>query len=94
MEDASPQVRIAAAEALCRCSQAELQNGLRVLEDFLKHENDTLRIEAARSFESLGALAKGSAKALHVALEDRNKYVVRIVNRVLNQLEGTSREVR
>ena len=93
LEDTSPSVRIAAARALCLMDlDAE---ALPVLTRELKSDRQWVRLNAAIVLDGIGEKARPCIAALRDAHKDKqNKYVVRVANRALNVLEGTSRTVR
>lgn len=91
LEDAVPAVRIAAARALML--NGVTHRALTVLEDDLVHEDEWVRLLAAQVLDELDEQARPSLDALEVALGDSNRYVVRVVNRAVNQLKGTDNVV-
>lgn len=97
LEDSSAVVQIAAARALCRMQQP--QPALSVLVRHLQHGEQWERLHAAIVLDEIDEQARPVIAELHAALRPRpdlyanGKYVVRVVNRALNQLEGTSRQV-
>lgn len=92
LEDTAPAVRIAAARALCRMGEAE--KGLPVLEAELAGDNQWARLEAAIALDELDETARPSLEALQGGLVDQpNKYIVRVCNKAVNDLLGTSNRV-
>ena len=91
LEDAVPAVRIAAARALML--KGVPSTALSVLEEDLEHEDEWVRLLAAQVLDELDEQARPSLHALEVALGDSNRYVVRVVNRAVNQLKGTDNVV-
>ena len=95
--DESAVVRIAAARALCRMQMPE--KALPVLVSDLKNGEQWERLHAAIVLDEIDEMAKPVVSAMHAALVPREelyakgKYVVRVINRALNQLEGTKRTV-
>jgi arylsulfatase A-like enzyme len=74
--DASPHVRVVAAEALCRIGEAP--RGLAALGELLTtHTNPKVRLQAANSLDHLGDLAKPALDALRKATRDEDDYVKR-----------------
>ena len=69
-------------------------DALPTLEQELASEAEWVRLHAAIVLDLIEDQARPAIPALHKALEDtENKYVVRVANRALNELEGTSRAV-
>lgn len=97
LKDDSAAVRIAAARALGRLGFPE--KALSVLTRELDRGAQWERLQAAIVLDELGEQARPVVKAMHAALVPREelyangKYVVRVINRALNQLEGTERRV-
>jgi uncharacterized sulfatase len=92
LEDPSPSVRIAAARGLCRMDDAE--PALPVLTRELASDEEWVRLNAAIVLDEIDEQARPATPALQTALKDRqNKYVVRVANRALNQLQGTQNTV-
>lgn len=97
LKDESAVVRIAAARALCRLGKPK--NALPVLAKELKRGAQWERLHAAIVLDQIDETARPVLKEMHAALEPRKdllhdgKYTVRVINRALNQLEGTSRKV-
>ena len=98
LKDDSIIVRVAAARALCRLGKPA--QALPVLTDVLDNGAQWERLHAANVLDEIDDQARPVLAAMHAALEprekleQRGKYVVRVINRALNQLEGTAREVR
>jgi len=91
-EDESVVVRLAAAQSVVVVHQTE---ALRVLESGLRDPDEWVRLQAATALDEIGELARPVIPAMKKALNDKhNKYVVRVVNRALNVLEGTNNQVR
>lgn len=95
--DASPTVQVAAARALCLLDQP--MDALPVLCRVLAEGKQWERLHAAIVLDEIDEMARPVAAQMHKALiprEDlyaKGKYTVRVINRALNQLEGTSRKV-
>jgi N-sulfoglucosamine sulfohydrolase len=91
-------VRVAAARRLCRLG--EPTDALPVLVEVLANGAQWERLHAAIVLDEIDEQARPVIPALHAALVpreelvERGKYVVRVINRALNQLEGTQRAVR
>ena len=93
-EDESMVVRIAAAQALVSEKRYRAYC-LSILEQGLKDDDEWIRLQAATALDEIGEWARPVIPAMKEALGDKhNKYVVRVVNRALNVLEGTSNQVR
>lgn len=98
LKDDSIIVRVAAARALCRLGKP--QKALPVLTAVLEDGAQWERLHAANVLDEIDEQARPVLAAMHAALEPRQdleqagKYTVRVINRALNQLEGTVREVR
>jgi HEAT repeat protein len=87
MDDPEPAVRVVAAGVLARTgSSAEALSDLVRL---LNHPSEAVRLAAIGAVEELAENARPALDGIHRALEDRNKYVVRIATRIVNALEGT-----
>ncbi|MCB1122306.1 MAG: sulfatase-like hydrolase/transferase, partial [Verrucomicrobiae bacterium] len=97
LKDDSAAVRIAAARALGRMDMAK--EALPLLSRELDKGAQWERLQAAIVLDEMDEQALPAKKAMHAALVPREelyangKYVVRVINRALNQLEGTQREV-
>ena len=97
LDDDSLVVRVAAARALCRLG--EEKQALPVLTDVLENGAQWERLHAAIVLDEIDEQARPVLDAMHQALKPRKnlyangKYVVRVINRALNELEGTNRTV-
>lgn len=97
LDDESSVVRTAAARALCRLGQPK--DALPVLVKELNVGEQWERLHAAIVLDEIDDMARPVVASMHKALEPREdlyangKYVVRVINRALNQLEGTDRKV-
>ncbi len=90
--DKSPAVVIAAARALCRMGLTS--KGLGVLEKCLEDKNEWARLEAAIVLDELDEDARPVLGAMKAGLASQpNKYVVRVLNKAVNDLEGTHKIV-
>jgi len=98
LRDESAVVRIAAARALCQGSSSE--EALKVLIRELEQGQQWERLHAAIVLDEMGDKARPALAAMRTALGPRRnlfangKYTVRVINRALNELEGTNRMVR
>lgn len=92
LQDKSAIVRIASARALCHLGESE--SALPTLIQELKSKEEWTRLSAAIVLDEIQEQARPAIPALKNALKDKqNKYVVRVANRALNELEGTNRTV-
>ena len=92
LKDKSPSVRIAAARALAKLGESK--PALSVLEAELQSEHQWGRLAAAIVLDEMDAQAKPAIPALKRALKNQpNKYIVRVANRALNELQGTKNAV-
>ncbi|MEM7145600.1 MAG: sulfatase-like hydrolase/transferase [Verrucomicrobiota bacterium] len=92
LTDPSPSVRIAAARALCR--MGDLATGLPVLASHLESEYEWARLQAAIDLDELDEAARPALSSLKNALKDQpNKYIIRVANKAVNDLEGTQNTV-
>jgi arylsulfatase A-like enzyme len=90
--DPSPSVRIAAARAAARLGNVE--EALSVLERELESPHQWGRLAAAIVLDEMDDQAKPVLGALKAALKDQpNKYIIRVANRAVNDLEGTNHKV-
>jgi arylsulfatase A-like enzyme len=90
--DPSPSVRIAAARAAARLGNVE--GALSVLERELESPHQWGRLAAAIVLDEMDDQAKPVLGALKAALKDQpNKYIIRVANRAVNDLEGTNHKV-
>ena len=92
LADTIPAVRIAAARALCKHQLPE--SALKVLQKDLSHPDEWVRLLAAQVLDEIEAQALSTLPALQEALKDKNKYVVRVANRAINELTGANNKVR
>jgi len=98
LQDKSASVRIAAARALARMGQP--QRALPVLIRELREGPQWVRLNAAVVLDEMDEQARPALDAMKRALRPHQdlfaggKYTVRVINRALNELLGTSRTVR
>ena len=91
LTDASPAVGIAAARALCRMEKP--QEALPVLLCWLMNGEQWEQLQAAIVLDEINAQAAPVLDQMKSALDSKiakNKYVVRVVNRALNEELGTA----
>jgi len=94
LNDPVGEVRIVAAEALVRDDSSN-DDALSALIEELGSDEEWVRLHAAIALDRLDEKARPAISKLRRAVMDKeNKYVARVANRALNQLEGTSRDVR
>ena len=97
LQDDSASVRIAAARALCRMGQT--QEAVPLLARELTDGGQWVRLSAAIVLDEIDADARPALDAMKAALTPRKdflwngKYTVRVINRALNELLGTSNTV-
>ncbi len=81
LEDSSPSVRIAAAEALCRLGREEV--ALPVLTRELDTSDDTLAVETTTALLAVGEKAKPAVDALRAVLRRKSRYASSNVRHIL-----------
>jgi uncharacterized sulfatase len=92
LEDKSPAVSIAAARALCRMGLTS--KGLALLEKRLADKNEWARLEAAVVLDELDETARPVLPAMKAGLKEQpNKYIIRVLNKAVNDLDGTDHRV-
>ena len=92
--DESPAVRIAAARALA--ALGKITEALPILEAELEGQLQWGRLQAAIVLDEMDEAARPALPAMQKALKNKkqpNKYIWRVVNRAVNELEGTSHTV-
>ena len=93
LEDESVSVRVAAARALCKMDRP--RKALPVLIETLDCEHEWGRLQAAIVLGDIGETARPAENALKKCLSRQpNKYITRVANRALNDLNGTNNTVR
>jgi len=85
LDDPSPSVRIAAAEALCDWDLE--QQGLPVLVEALAHESDTVRLFAANAFGRIAEKARHALPQLKAAMKDKYREVRNVTKYTLLRLK-------
>ena len=94
LRDEAAVVRVVAARGLFKMDR-HTDVALAALTEALQSKQEWVRLKAALVLDEIGEKARPAIPALKAALEDTyNKYVVRVANRALNQLQGTSNTVR
>jgi len=88
LADASPGVRIAAAEWLGLVGGS--RKALPVLVEAMSHEQETVRVQAVSALEHWGEAARPALSTLRSATSDPSEYVKRISTRTLERLDGKS----
>ena len=87
LENDTPQVRIAAAEALCHLGREG--KALPVLESLLlKHENPRVRLQAVNVLQNIGKKARPVLSSIEQATKDNDNYVVRAAGYTFAVLKG------
>ena len=92
LDDPSPSVRIAAARAVAKLGSPE--EALPALEAELKSDHQWGRLAAAIVLDEMDDEARPALPSLKQALLNQpNKYIVRVANRAINELENTTNQV-
>ena len=92
LQDKSPAVSIAAARALCRMGLTS--KGLALLEKRLSDKNEWARLESSIVLDELDDVARPVLTTMKVGLKEQpNKYIIRVLNKAVNDLEGTDNKV-
>ena len=92
LNDPSPSVRIAAARAVAKLGSPE--EALPVLEAELQSDHQWGRLAAAIVLDEMDDEARPALPSLQQALLNQpNKYIVRVANRAINELENTDHQV-
>lgn len=92
LADPTPAVRIAAGRALCRMGITE--KALPLLGRELSGDLEWARLEASIALDYLEEAARPVLPELKKALKNQpNKYIIRVANRAVNDLEGTEAKV-
>ena len=86
LDDPSPQVRVAAAEALCRTG--DVNRGLATLRQSLKDASPRVRLQTANALDHLGMIAKPALPELRAAAQDPDDYVKRAARYTAAVLAG------
>ncbi|WP_339921905.1 sulfatase-like hydrolase/transferase [uncultured Cyclobacterium sp.] len=86
LADEYPSVQIAAARALCKLGYEEI--GLPTLTISLQNDDEWVRLNAALVLDEIGEKSRPVKEKLKEVMTDDNKYVVRVVNHTLNELNG------
>ncbi len=87
LDDKSPAVSIAAARALCRMGLTS--KGLALLERRLADKNEWARLEAAIVLDDLDETARPVLPAMKAGLKEQpNKYIIRVLNKAVNDLDA------
>ena len=85
-------MRIAAARAAAKLGDTSA--AIRVLEQELTSKHQWGRLAAAIVLDEMDEQARPALPALKRALQDQpNKYIVRVANRAINELEDTENQV-
>jgi uncharacterized sulfatase len=88
----APVVRVAVARALCLIG--EPAEGLKMLASELESDQQWTRLHAAIALDEIDVQARPVIDALRKGLKDQpNKYIIRVCNKALNDLEGTNNQV-
>jgi len=81
LRDTSPDVRLAAAEALCRIGRTD--QAMPVLVEGLKHPNEWVRLEAANILDRLDEKARPALQEMQAANKMSDPYVHRVLTHAL-----------
>jgi len=93
LDDESVSVRVAAARALCKMNRP--RKALPILIETLDCEHEWGRLQAAIVLDYIGEEARPAEDALKKCLSGQpNKYITRVANRALNDLNCTNHTVR
>lgn len=93
LSDRSANVRIAAARAAARLGDVEA--AIKVLTNELKSNQPWGRLAAVIVLDEMDEQARPALGALKAAMKNQpNKYIVRVANHAVNELEGTDHQVR
>ena len=84
LDDPSPDIRVAAAEALCHLGSPD--KALTVLTEALDHPNEYVRLHAANALDYSGELARPFVSLLKEKLHDDSNYVTRVMEKALADL--------
>ena len=85
LTDDSPNVRIAAAEALCAIGKND--NALKVLADALNYKEDFVRLHAANALDYQDEAASKYRRLFTEKMNDKLGYVVRVMEKTIADLE-------
>jgi len=85
LEDGSPDVRIGAADALCKLGNVNA--ALPVLRAALADANEWVRLRAINVIDGLDARARTLRAEIRAAKKDKNHYVVRVATKALQDLD-------
>ncbi|NQU52909.1 MAG: sulfatase-like hydrolase/transferase [Bacteroidetes bacterium] len=92
LTDEYPLVQVAAARAFCILDMES--EGLKTLAAQLKNSNEWTRLNSALVLDEIGEKARPVIADMQSVMNDENKYVVRVANHALNQLQGTNNIVK
>jgi len=98
LDDPCSTVRTAAARAICRMDRPQV--ALRILVNELLHADQWERLHAANVLDEINEQARPVLEEMKQGLQyqqgftAKGKYRVRVINRALNELQGTSNTVR
>ena len=86
LRDASPDVRLAAAEALCSLGRCD--DALPVLIDGLKHDSEWVRLRAANVLDRIDGKARPALAEMKRASKDPNRDVRKVMGHALAELQA------
>ncbi len=85
LTDASPNVQISAAEALCALGRSD--EAMPALARGMKHENEWVRHPAALVLEALAPKSEAARALLKEAAGEKGEYMKRVVDRALKEMK-------
>lgn len=93
LQDPIPAVRIAAARAICNSACSE--KSFEVLKNEIQSQDEWTRLLTAQVLDEIDEKAKPLESQLQKVIDknDTNKYVIRVANRALNELNKTNNVV-
>ena len=92
LNDSSPSVRIAAARAIAKLGGST--EAIEVLKSELDSEHEWGRLAAAIVLDEMDEEATPAIPMMKKALQGQpNKYIIRVMNRAVNEIEGTNHQV-
>lgn len=93
LNDESISVKVAAARALCMMNKPD--KAIPALIQAMNSEHQWGRLQAAIVLDNIDEMARGAEDTLKKALTGQpNKYITRVANRALNEMNGTNNTVR
>ena len=90
--ETDPTVLSSISRALIKLGKSS--EALPTLEEIIQHEDSWVRLQAALVLDEAAEACRPLLPQLKKAMQDENRYVVRVVNHTINVLEGTENVVR